>query len=417
MNTPLVEPGLAEAVGLTSPIRLRIEHATVGVLAEGEIDQPFALVGSNPDCEISLNDLSLPGRAAALQVIAGRVVIFPLQTLTPTPLAADVTWKIGEFNLSWLNDHATGVPTDPLRSLGNGPRLSLERQTASGEIESIPMTRRIGFLGRASGCAVRFDSADAADVHAYIMFTGNGLWIVDLLSVSGTWLNNRMVRTARLRDGDELRIGSEALTVRYDSWGEVVPVSARSGATNEWTMPTQTATPVTSPNPPTLPVQWKPTDLTDLVPLTALGPTIPTLPALAVPSQADPNTLAMFQYVTAMQGQMMAEFRRSMDEMAGTFGRMHQQHMLAMQTELNRLADLNTELQKLQLQASAPVQTLSPASALYQHLPDPADLPGMTEESADRHHWVAARLAEIEAERGGIWDRIRGMFVKSPQQA
>lgn len=406
MLAATVEPGFAEAVGMTHPVRLRVEHATAGVLAEGEIDLPFAVVGSHPECEISLNDSSLPDRAAALQVIDGRVVLFPFQTLTPTPLAADVTWRVGEFNVSWTNDHAATPNFDPLRPISSSPRVILDHRTDAGKVEAIPLTRRIGFIGRSLGCAVRFDAVDVAEVHAYLLMAGNTVWVIDLLSASGIWVNDRRVRTARLRDGDELRIGSHVLTARYDLWGEVLPTSPAEPGGD----PSAKPQPVIAVSQPA--AEDESTDLVLLTPV----PVVPALPTVALPPQADANTVALFQYVAAMQGQMMAEFRQSMDDMVNTVGRMHQQQMEAMRSELNRLAELNSELQKLQLPVAAPLSlpAPSPAAALYQSI-DPDELPPMTEESASRHQWVAARLAEIEAERGGIWDRIRGMFGKTTQ--
>ena len=317
-----------------------------------------------------------------------------------------VTWRIGDFNLSWTNDQSTSPNFDPLRPISTSPRVYFDVRIEANSVEAVPLTRRMAFVGRSLGCAVRFDATDVADVHAYLLMAGNEVWVIDLLSAPGTWVNDRRVRTARLRDGDEVRIGSRAFKVRYDLWGEVLP-----------TEPPKEADSGTNPEPESVAVPPASEDeAADLVALTPV-PVVPSLPTVAIPPQADANTVALFQYVAAMQGQMMAEFRQTMDETVDAIGRMHRQQMEAMRAELDRLAELSAELQKLQLPGPTPL-TLpapSPAAALYRSVPDPDEFPPSAQESTGRQQWVTSRLSEIEVERNGIWERIRGMFGKSNQ--
>lgn len=391
--TTVIDPGFADAVGTPRPIRLRVEHDSAGVLAEGELDQPFAVIGSAPECDVCLNDPTIPPRAAVLQGFDGRTFLFPFDTLTPTPLAPDRPWQLGEFRLSRTDDHPAG-PTDAFREDADGPRVSLE---LAGQ--TVRLTRRITFVGRSAACGIRSDEPDVADVHAYLLLTGNGAWVVDLLSEADTRVNDQAVRAARLNDGDELQVGSCQMAVRIDVWGEVIPSSAPP--VRDQTGPEPPPSDLFAPPQPHF--HWTDDDPVDLVPL-APAPQ----PEVAPPPQADPNTLAVFQYVAAMHGHLMTEFRRSMDELTASFGQMQQQQMQAVQAELNRLAELNVELHRLRIQAT-PVSP--PASVPPPHpAVDPADTLANPVETPSRYQWVAERLAEIEAERGGIWDRIRGMF-------
>ena len=52
------------------------------------------------------------------------------------------------------------------------------------------------------------------DDHATVEREADGLYIVDLESLNGTYVNRRRVERHRLRDGDELQIGKFKLTFR-----------------------------------------------------------------------------------------------------------------------------------------------------------------------------------------------------------
>ncbi len=70
-------------------------------------------------------------------------------------------------------------------------------------------------VGRSPGCAVPLDDDSfASSIHARVFRRSGELWIEDLGSTNGTWLNDeRLDVPARLRRGDRVKVGSTILEV------------------------------------------------------------------------------------------------------------------------------------------------------------------------------------------------------------
>jgi hypothetical protein len=409
--TPDADPEFRVAVGMTRPVHLRVAHADAGVLAEGPLDQPFAVVGSDPACEIAVNDPALPARAACLQIIDGTPTVFPFDTLAPIPLTPS-GWTLGRFTLS-----ATDPPAPPDPDAGTGPRLTLGLSTGG----TWAMTGRIAFLGTAAGCTLRLDDPDVAPVHAYLLKAGGRAWVVDVTAASGTWVNGRAVRAAELHDGDDLWVRGVRLRVTCDPWGDIAPMppGSRSAAILGREEGEQDLTPGSLRSPPPLhfgegvfgdplriggggersePGEVSGDALTPRPPLQSGEGVRDDLIALTpIPAAADPAALAAIQ-------QMMTDFRKSMDELTAAFEHMRRDHE-AMTKELARLSAQTAELQSVRPRPG-PLSADHPA---FHPLPPPeTDTP--IGEADDRYQWVASRLAAMEAERADIWTRLRGLF-------
>jgi pSer/pThr/pTyr-binding forkhead associated (FHA) protein len=70
-------------------------------------------------------------------------------------------------------------------------------------------------VGRSPGCAVPLDDDTiATSIHARVFTRSGELWIEDLGSTNGTFLNDeRLDVPARLRRGDRVKVGSTILEV------------------------------------------------------------------------------------------------------------------------------------------------------------------------------------------------------------
>jgi hypothetical protein len=70
-------------------------------------------------------------------------------------------------------------------------------------------------MGRSPGCAVALeDDTFTSSVHARVFRRNGELWLEDLGSTNGTWLNDERVRTpSRLQRGDRVKVGSTILEV------------------------------------------------------------------------------------------------------------------------------------------------------------------------------------------------------------
>jgi len=72
----------------------------------------------------------------------------------------------------------------------------------------------VNVIGRAADAAVRCDAPGVSRYHARIVVSGEGATLEDLGSKNGTYLKRERIASARLSDGDEIRIGSACLTFR-----------------------------------------------------------------------------------------------------------------------------------------------------------------------------------------------------------
>ncbi len=68
-------------------------------------------------------------------------------------------------------------------------------------------------VGRSSVCDLALRTDGLSRVHAKFLRTGNRVHVLDLESTHGTFVNAERVATARLRDGDQVQLGS-ALVLR-----------------------------------------------------------------------------------------------------------------------------------------------------------------------------------------------------------
>ncbi len=71
-------------------------------------------------------------------------------------------------------------------------------------------------LGRSPGCAVPLeDDTFTSSVHARVFRRSGELWLEDLGSTNGTWLNEERLANGpmRLRRGDRMKVGSTTLEV------------------------------------------------------------------------------------------------------------------------------------------------------------------------------------------------------------
>jgi pSer/pThr/pTyr-binding forkhead associated (FHA) protein len=72
-------------------------------------------------------------------------------------------------------------------------------------------------IGRATGADFIVDAALVSRVHCRLSaLPDGGLEVHDLESTNGTFLNDKRVGTARLADGDRLRVGRVELLVRQE---------------------------------------------------------------------------------------------------------------------------------------------------------------------------------------------------------
>ncbi|HTZ10260.1 MAG TPA: FHA domain-containing protein [Acidimicrobiales bacterium] len=69
-------------------------------------------------------------------------------------------------------------------------------------------------MGRAAGCGVRVDDSYTSSIHARLYRQNGSLWVEDLGSTNGTWVNaERIGSTMKLGKGDLLQVGGTVFEV------------------------------------------------------------------------------------------------------------------------------------------------------------------------------------------------------------
>lgn len=98
---------------------------------------------------------------------------------------------------------------------GRGRRLRLrivEPEDARGRDYEVPDEVTVG---RAAGCGVRVDDAYTSSLHARLFRRDGALWVEDLGSTNGTFVNSHKVTApVAVRKGDRIQFGRTTVEVR-----------------------------------------------------------------------------------------------------------------------------------------------------------------------------------------------------------
>ena len=209
-------------------------------------------------------------------------------------------------------------------------------------------------------------------------------------------MNGEPVRYARLNTGDQLHVGRFRLGFQYL---DEAPVSVVLTSAPQRVPVVTAAAAISAPQIHTDVVPQLPDFTAALAPLM-------NAPAIA----NDPTIAPLIHQFAVAQGQMMEQFQQSMVMVMNMFGQMHREQMDSMQSELGRMAELNSEMQKLQAQmtdSSIPVLTVSHENNSPLLNIDSS----VSDESAHQHNWVYERITALQKERQTIWQRLFGMMT------
>ncbi len=220
-----------ESCGALGPLELEAEDQDRQQVGRHLVHQPFALVGRDPEADIALNHEQISHRHTYLQLLNGRLFGVDLASRDGT------FWEsVGEQSAGWLDrNQAIRVGPVSLRLLagckpppdpseedwpnplctepGSGPKATLEFVNLAAGRPPWQMNRGLAFIGRSPLCRVQLASQTVSKFHASLVHTPKGVWVVDLLGKDGTYVNGVRVRSARLDDGDRLRIGKFVIRV------------------------------------------------------------------------------------------------------------------------------------------------------------------------------------------------------------
>jgi pSer/pThr/pTyr-binding forkhead associated (FHA) protein len=432
-----------EACGASGPTEVEVQAPNMAADRK-PIDLPVTLVGRMPGADLHLVDSHVSRRHAYLQFLHGRLYCIDLRSRTGCRFNGQLQpcgWlpspgevSLGLQSLRYPPERpleADAVDWDPLSDdwPGEAPFSSVSLTFINAKSGPIKWTvrRAISLIGSSPDCKVRLWSSLISRVDSALVRTPKGVWIVDLLGRGRLRLRGEAIRFARLKDGDRLQIGDFTMDVREETPETLQPPLGIDSTTQ--------ADPALSAGtrllPPTNP---------------GYGSLAPTGAGLLVDRGNAPLSIAgdplpaMFQHFHAMQQQMMEQFHQALGTMAEMFVSLHRDQMEFIQEELNRVHALTSELNSLKAQMAGngregtkrqvsatplwPRQStpLAPTSA---EAADPtqngtrsgetdaasalpirggSDSPAKGEE--DIHAWLCNRMAALEGERQGRWQKI-----------
>jgi|GEM_PF-6618548 len=321
------------ACGWTGPVRLTVEDlAGVPLGPTLALDQPFIVVGRRETADVTLDHPEFSRNHLYLQVIAGRVFCIDLFSRTGTFWGNERrSWgwiepgaavRIGNVRLRPSNHpfdtrsgeaESTALPIS--RSFGSQGCEDVVLELMSAETSPNPawwINRAIFLIGRSPACKLHLPDSSCAKIHASLVRTPLGVWLVDMRSSTGTWLNGEPVKCVRIGNGDEITIGPYCLKVHAG-----IP-----------------ATQILSANG--LPALRETPDL-NMVTLAGSGPAEGAqVLSPADGAGRDALTLELLREI----GQQRAESAEQHRQLIALFYRMHQEQMALIVGELERLRQL-----------------------------------------------------------------------------
>lgn len=471
----------AGACGATGPLELEVDLAEGGVLARGAVAMPFTLVGRDDACDVILTDAEVNPRHAWVQVVRGRVYVVDLGSRTGLGwpdgrtgngwLVPDHPVRIGPFLLklrAWPSPaHASLPPAyNPLQSDPDLdrtlPPVVLEFRNGRRARDRWKVNRVLTLVGRAPECKIHLTAEDIAGYHCGLVWTPDGLWVVDL-SGRGVVVNGERMRVAPLTPGSELWVGRFLIGVQAGNVPDG-PATGRDGRSGHLTNgrlsashseparqvgshypsrppdggePARPLAPLWSDDevplgvippgersgglpsshilsdvdqlwsesgldPVSEPLVINPARSTpSLLPPPPPRPTAPPLPARPGAAFGPPSgstvrltadesaevVLALVKQLGELHAQMAEQFQQSLVLLAHLFTWLRRDELPAVQRELARILELNTELTRLQGEVAQRAASVATTAGTGEDLSE----------------WVRRRVGELHRERQQRW--------------
>ena len=436
------------ACGLAGPFKVRLEVPGSSDPVPLEFRQPYLIVGTSPGADLSIDGVGVSRRHAYFQVVDGRVFCVDLGSRT------GVRWSDGPRQVGWV-DESRGVGIGPAwvrfdgQGVGQGghlpisrafewpalPDVTLEFRKGGPGGEAWQVSRAMVLIGCSRACRIVLAGPDVAGIHAAIVRTPTGVWVVDLLGPGGVLVGGTPARSARLEDGDLIEIGDHRIRLRI---GQAARPSGRSGLARRESSRAMHPAPGgdrTSPGPGG-----------------RQGVEIRSREDSTGP--VDALTARLLDEFDRMHQRTTEQFQQAISMMF----RMHQDQMGVIRDELSRLDRLEDEQRSLQAemargQSSRPPRVVlrlvagGPAASMHSPhgavpprasiganrdslvVPDlvvrdrgednpPTEArqasghhPSPSEPAPDPHARLSMRLAEIQDERQGLWKKLLGSLT------
>ncbi len=440
-----------DSCGSSGPLIIGVEEPGASGTSWRVLDQPYAIIGRDPGTDLFLQDADVSRRHAYLQMIAGRLFCIDLESRTGTHWGEEPgLWgwvhpgpgvRIGAFRLR-SRDEGPGPPPNGKAGRANLP-VPVSRSFEQPELPEVTLEilgRRAGpatwrasrsliLIGGSQACKVRLQGRGVAEIHASLVRTPAGVFAVDLLGPGGILVNGERVRCALLGEDDELGVGSHRIRVTSKSAkGEATRAISRPASPRGWIH-----------RPPTTSVDGS-----------------SELAAIAA-GERDTESLvrAMIGEFGQIQERSAERFQATLMAILQSFAGIHGEQMVLIREELTRIRELTDEQQALRSQVESRARIVEnppalrlvagePRSATLNLAPnspnparpglhrrnltikdgersrpsgqsspvstDPCPRPPSAAEEGEFHAQIFNRLAEIQGERQGRWQKLMESF-------
>ena len=393
MNTQSINRFLG-ACGATGPLRLSAERPRVFGPVSVSLEKPFALIGSGVHADLRLDDNQVSHRHLYLQVYDGRAFAVDLGSRTGT------FWESGQQPYGWLNPGQSlwigrhqirleedtpakkasgssgegllsrdytypGLPPVSLEFVKGGINKGGERRSANCNLNRVMV-----LLGRTEGCKIRLMDSSVSKFHCSLIRTPRGVWVVDLLSRNGIWVNGTKVPWARLEQGDRLEVGEFVLRLRYDQPDNESPDAKPNTNLSEPAARNQEPVATDDPgesHPSAVPAQIasEPSPIIEEheAAHAAKHHALVVSPGRGmIPVELSESIAVMIaNQFSQLQQQMFDQFHQAMLVMFQTFSNLHRDQMEIVRQELDRVHELTRQLHALQAElAKQPVAAKDP---------------------------------------------------------
>lgn len=393
--------GFLAACGVSDALRLAVEGPGQDGDAPKTLGGPFAVIGRDPDADLVLDHPDVSRKHAYLQVIAGRPFLIDLAS------RAGVYWgderrgsgwisrggaaRIGPFLVRPQFDAPGGDdepdPTSRSFRLPDAAELALDLPDPESQRVAWQVSRVLVLIGSSDACRVRLPGPGVSAYHAAIVRTPGGAWVLDLMGRGGLAVNGTAVRLALLGDGDEVAVGAHRIGVRLGIHA--------------------------------LPAQ--------LLPSRASG----RAPASRA-EISDPLLTTVVEEFGRMQEHMADQFQQALLTMFRHFSGMHQDQMALIREELAQLHALTRQGGP---RPSPPTPVSAPMAGAERPERGPTPVgpgPAMLEvrrptepgappsppidvpDPMEVHRVLFERLASLQEERQGRWQRLIGSMFGKP---
>jgi pSer/pThr/pTyr-binding forkhead associated (FHA) protein len=352
------------ACGLRRPLQIEVEHRISRRVEIRSLDQPFAVIGRDSNCDIVLEDKQVSRRHAYLQAIGGWVFWIDLDSQLGTfaeGQAAKSGWfgggriiAVGPSDVRHLPEvkdstvEAKLVPPQgsPLvwRNYGEEPLVDVTVEFLNGPSESKtwPIRRVLSLIGTARRCKFRLADRSIEPFHCAFIRTAQGLFIVDLLGGDGIRINETPARHALVRDGDMIQVGRYEMRIHEMTAGTNPQLSTSGRHDPSTVSSTSSSVPAFLPPREHLPskagVEILNYESSARFPLPITGDQTDLTQSVLVP---------LVSQFGMMQQQMFDQFQQTMTMMVQMFGKMHNSQMETIRQEFDRLNELTEEINGL----------------------------------------------------------------------